>query len=216
VGQLQSAFMDNWNIVHPEVLHGESYFPSIPPAGSSLAQVFKSSPEEGSGSVRLMYLYAVAHAKQSIRIASAYFVPDSHLRKLLVDAQKRGVQIEVILPGTKTDVAITRMASRAVWDSLLAAGIKIYEYQSTMYHCKFMIVDEVWVSVGSTNLDSRSFRLNDECNLNVIDREWAKSLVVTFNRDRVRSREISRKNWRKRSLSQKTLEWASSLFESQI
>lgn len=216
VGQLQAAFMDNWNVMNADVLHGNAYFPDIPACGPSLAQVFKSSPEEGSGSVRLMYLYAISHASHTIQIANAYFVPDSHLRKVLIDAAKKGISIEVIVPGPITDVAISRRASRAVWGDMLRAGIRIYEYQPTMYHCKYMIVDGLWVSVGSTNLDNRSFRLNDECNLNVIDSTWAQELSLKFAEDRSRSQQITYEAWKKRPLRIRTLEWLSSWLESQV
>jgi cardiolipin synthase len=216
VAQLQSAFLDNWNATRPEVPHGDKYFPEIKEHGNSLAQVFKSSPEEGSGSVRLMYLYSIAHAKKKILIANAYFVPDSHVRKLLVEARYRGVEIEVIVPGPKIDAAITRRASRAVWGELLTAGIKIFEYQPTMFHCKYMIVDDVWVSVGSTNLDNRSFRLNDECNLNIIDANVAKQLTQTFNDDKSHSKEITYSMWEQRPLQEKLIEKLAHLLKSQV
>jgi cardiolipin synthase len=216
VGQLQAAFMDNWNVMNDDVLHGNAYFPEIPECGSSLAQVFKSSPEEGSGSVRLMYLYAIAHASRTIQIANAYFVPDSHLRKVLIKAAKKGIVVEVIVPGPITDVAISRRASRAVWGDMLAAGIRIYEYQPTMFHCKYMIVDGLWISVGSTNLDNRSFRLNDECNLNVIDATWAEEMSLKFAQDRARSKEMTYEMWKKRPLPGRAVEWLSSWLQSQI
>ncbi|HXH75898.1 MAG TPA: phospholipase D-like domain-containing protein [Bacteriovoracaceae bacterium] len=216
VGQLQAAFMDNWNATHPEVLHGENYFPEIPDCGNVLSQVFKSSPEEGSGSVRLMYLYSIAHAQKTIRIASAYFVPDVHVRKLLIDAAKRGVQIEVIVPGRKIDTALTRRASRAVWGDMLKAGIRINEYEVTMFHCKYMIVDNVWVSVGSTNMDNRSFRLNDECNLNAMDPLWAEHMVETFKRDKSLSNEVTWEIWNQRPWKDKIIEQAARIFRSQV
>lgn len=216
VAQLQAAFMDNWNATHCDVLHGNEYFPEISESGSAVAQVFKSSPEEGSGSVRLMYLYSIAHATKSIRIANAYFVPDSHLRKLLVEACARGVKVEVVLPGKKIDTVITRRASRAEWGELLRAGIRIFEFQPTMYHCKYMIVDDLWMSVGSTNLDNRSLRLNDECNLNAIDKVWAKEMAQKFNEDISRSIEMTYEKWIKRPRLEKIIEWGASLLRSQV
>lgn len=216
VAQLQAAFMDNWNATHPEVLHGNDYFPELEDTGEVLAQVFKSSPEEGSGSVRLMYLYSIAHAQKSIRIASAYFVPDIHVRKLLIDAAKRGVSIEVIVPGRKIDTPLTRRASRAIWGDMLKGGIKIHEYEVTMFHCKYMIVDELWVSVGSTNMDNRSFRLNDECNLNAIDSKWAQHMVEVFAMDKSKAKAITWEMWHKRPLLEKLIEQAARLMRSQV
>ncbi len=216
VAQLQAAFMDNWNASHPDVLHGDDYFPLVPEVGDAFAQVFKSSPEEGSGSVRLMYLYSISHAMKTIRISTAYFVPDTHLRKVLIDAAKRGVKIEVILPGPIIDTHITRRASRSVWGDLLKAGIRIYEYQPTMYHCKFMIVDELWASVGSTNLDHRSLRLNDECNLNAIEPKWALEMSEVFEKDKARTIEMTYEQWKSRPLNEKIIEFVSSILKSQV
>jgi cardiolipin synthase len=216
VNQLQAAFMDNWNATNSNVLHGEDYFPEIPKKGNSLAQVFKSSPEEGSSSVRLMYLYSIVHAKKTIRIANAYFVPDSYMRKILVEAAKRGVKIEVIVPGDKIDTEITRKASMHSWGEMLQEGIEIYQYQPTMFHCKYMIVDDLWVSVGSTNMDNRSFRLNDESNLNIIDKKWALEMVKVFEHDKTVSEKMTYEQWEHRPFISKVLERISFTFRGQI
>lgn len=216
VAQLQAAFMDNWNTANKEVLHGNDYFPELKPTGKALSQVFKSSPQEGSSSVRLMYLYSIAHAKKTICIANAYFVPDAHMKKLLINASLRGISIEVIVPGKYIDTVVTRRASMSNWRELLEAGIKIHEYQSTMFHCKYMIVDDLWVSVGSTNLDNRSFRLNAECNLNVIDHEHAEKMMKIFEKDKLASREIRLKDWVKRPIVNKALEQLAALTKGQL
>jgi cardiolipin synthase len=152
-----------------EVLHGEGYFPAVLPTGGSRAQVLSSSPSGGSEDVRLMYLLSIAGARRNVRLAASYFVPDDLALRTLVEARRRGVTIEVIVPGPEIDAEVVRRASRARWGPLLKAGVRIHEYQPTMFHCKVMIVDDQWVSVGSTNFDDRSFRLNDETNLNVLD-----------------------------------------------
>lgn len=216
VSQLQAAFMDNWNATSEEVLHGDDYFPAVPQKGNSVAQVFKSSPEEGSSSVRLMYLYSIAHAQKSIQIANAYFVPDGHVRQLLVEAAKRGVKIEVIVPSEKIDTPVSRLASMATWGEMLSVGIHIYQYQPTMFHCKYMIVDNVWVSVGSTNIDNRSFRLNDEANLNIIDGTWATTITDTFNQDKDLSERMTYEQWMQRPLLNRILEFFSFLLSPQV
>lgn len=216
VNQLQAAFMDNWNTVSPEILHGDAYFPNITPQGNAIAQVFKSSPDEGSSSVRLMYLYAIVHAKKSIMIANAYFVPDSHVRQILIEARKRGVKVEVIVPGDKIDTQIPRKASMATWGEMLKSGIDIYQYQKTMFHCKYMIVDGVWVSVGSTNMDNRSFRLNDEANLNIIDPKWTEEMIEVFNMDKKDSHQMTYEEWTKRPLTSRILESFSFLLSAQL
>ena len=203
VAQMQSAFMDNWIESRSEVLHGEHYFPALEKAGNRYAQVFKSSPDEGSESVRLMYLLSIACAEKSLRIANAYFIPDDLAVETLVAAAKRGVAIQIIVPGKIIDTQVTRKASRSRWGPLLESGIEIYEYQPTMFHCKVMIVDDLWVSVGSTNFDNRSFRMNDENNLNILDGQFAKEQIDTFNKDLTRSRLISLQTWKNRPFTEK-------------
>ena len=216
VAQMQAAFMDNWLKTHSEVLHREEYFPALFPVGEVKAQVFKSSAGEGSESVRLMYLLSIASAARTIRIANAYFVPDDLSVAALCDASARGVRIEIIVPGTVTDEQVVGHASRSRWGPLLEADVAIYQYQPTMFHCKVMIVDEVWVSVGSTNFDNRSFRLNDEANLNVIDEAFAARQVEVFEQDKSRSRRVTLEEWKARPLSEKLADRAASLLRSQL
>jgi cardiolipin synthase A/B len=215
VAQMQSAFMDNWMKSTGEVLHGKDYFPKTTTPGAALAQVFKSSASEGSESVRLMYLLSIASARRNVRIAAAYFVPDDLSLQTLVTARKRGVVIEIVLP-SKSDTKVTEKASRARWGDLLREGVAIYEYQPTMYHCKVMIVDDVWVSVGSTNFDSRSFRLNDEANLNVFDQEFAQTQIEAFEADKSRSTRISLEMWQRRPWTEKVMAHAAGLLRSQL
>ncbi len=162
VAQMQAAFNDNWIRTRAEVLYAENYFPELQEVKDFQAQVFKSSIDEGSESVRLMYLLSIASATRDLRLQAAYFVPDDLSIETLVAARKRGVNVEIIVPGQVMDERFVERASRSRWADLLDAGVRIYEYQPTMYHCKVMIVDGIWVSVGSTNFDDRSFRLNAE------------------------------------------------------
>jgi len=216
VAQCQAAFMDNWLKTRSRVLHGEEYFPRINSEGACRAQVFMSSPEEGSESARLMYLLSIASASRTIRIASAYFVPDDLSVASLAEACKRGVTVEIIVPGEHVDTDITRRAGRSRWGPLLQAGAKIYEYGPTMYHCKVMIVDDIWTSVGSTNFDNRSFRLNDEANLNVYDADFAREQVAFFEQDKTRSRRVSLEEWVARPLTEKLKERLAALLRSQL
>lgn len=216
VSQMQSAFMDNWMKTSGTVLHGEEYFPPLEPVGEHHAQVFKSSSSEGSESVRLMYLLSIASARKTVYIANAYFVPDDLSIQTIVRALERGVKVKILMPGTRIDAEPVRRASRARWGKLLKAGAQMYEYQPTMYHCKIMIVDDVWVSVGSTNFDSRSFRLNDEANLNIYDRAFALSQIDTFENDLKRAREITYEQWQNRPWLEKLVEHTMALFRSQM
>ncbi len=216
VAQMQAAFLDNWMKASGELLHGEEYFPALLSQGDVSAQLFRSDPGEGGESVRLMYLLSIASAKRSVRIAAAYFVPDDLSIETLVAARRRGVRVEIIVPGPFVDTELTRRASRARWGKLLAAGVIIHEYQPTMYHCKIMIVDDIWTSVGSTNFDNRSFRLNDEANLNVYDLAFAATQIVDFEADRARSRQITFEMWKNRPWQEKIVEHAAALLRSQL
>ncbi|HEV8632072.1 MAG TPA: phospholipase D-like domain-containing protein [Thermoanaerobaculia bacterium] len=216
VAQMQAAFQDNWLKTHAEVLHSEAYFPPLAPAGAVKAQMFRSSPREGSDSVRLMYLLAIAAARREILIANAYFVPDDLALRELVEAAGRGVRIRIVLPGPITDAQVVRSASRARWGDLLEAGAEFYEYQPTMYHCKIFIVDRRLASVGSTNFDSRSFRLNDEANLNVLDRGFAESQAKVIEDDIGHSRRMTLEAWRQRPWRERAADRLSALLRSQF
>jgi cardiolipin synthase len=216
VAQMQAVFIDNWTKVTGELLHGEDYFPALPARGRGRAQMFMSSPQGGSESMRLMYLLAITAAAQTIQLSSAYFVPDELSTAALVDAARRGVKIEIVTPGPHVDTETVNKASRAHWSELLQAGIRIFEYQPTMYHCKVMVVDGYWVSVGSTNFDNRSFSLNDEANLNLYDRDFARRQIEIFREDQARSREVTLEQWEARPLEEKVIEQAAALLSLQL
>ena len=216
VGQMQSVFMDNWIKAAGAVLHGVEYFPSLSPVGDGLAQVFSSSPSGGSASMELMYLLAITAAKRSIRLSSSYFVPNDMALQALTDAIKRGVKLQIITPGEHIDSETVRQASRGKWGALLEAGAQMFEYQPTMYHVKAMIVDEFMVSTGSTNFDDRSFRLNDEANLNIYDAAFAKEQVAVFETDLAKSKRITLEMWKARPLREKIAEKIASLLDSQL
>ena len=206
VAQMQSVMLDNWSKTTGKVLHGAPYFPPIKPAGNQNAQVFSSSPNGGSESMLMMYMMAIAAATRSIDISSSYFVPDELTRKTLVSAVKRGVRVRIITPGEHMDAETVRRASRGLWGDLLEAGVEMHEYQPTMYHVKAMIVDGLMTSVGSTNFDVRSFRLNDEANLNVYDTAFARRQTEVFEADLKQSRRITFEAWRNRPWSDKLRE----------
>ena len=208
--------MDNWVKVTGKVLHGPEYFPAIAPVGESRGQMFSSSPEGGSESMHLMYLLAITASTRAIDLSSAYFVPDPLTQRALAAAAKRGVRVRIITPGGHMDAETVRRASRAGWGELLEAGVEIHEYQPTMYHCKVMIVDGLWVSVGSTNFDNRSFSLNDEANLNILDRDFARRQIEIFERDLTLSRPITLAQWKNRPLAEKAIEHAASVLNAQL
>jgi cardiolipin synthase len=214
--QMQAAFIENWIEVTGRVLHGTEYFPELGRAGEQAAQFIVTSPGGGSESMQLMYLMSIAAATKSIRLSAAYFVPDDVEIRTLVAAAKRGVRVQLIVPGKETDSPLVRRASRSTWGELLEAGVEFYEYEPTFFHCKVMIVDDLWVSVGSTNFDSRSFSVNDEANLNVYDREFALAQARVFEDDLKRSKRITLEAWKNRPWTEKLWEHTLGLFSSQL
>ena len=216
VAQMQAAFMDNWVKTNARVLDGDDYFPALKPAGDLRVQVFKSSPREGTEDIKMMYLLCIAAARKNIRLSASYYVPDRLTTQEFLDARKRGVEVEIIVPGAQTDSAIVKHASRGKWGPLLKAGVKIYEYEPTMFHCKSMIIDDVFVSVGSANFGNRSFRLNDEANMNVYAREFAEEQIRIFEEDKQRARQMTYKEWKDRSLWQRFMEVITAPFRSQL
>ncbi len=203
VAQMQQAFLDNWIQTRAQLLHGEKFFPPLEGHGDLHCQVFKSSAGEGADSARLMYLLSFAAARRRICLASGFFIPDELMRRTLIEARQRGVEVDVIAPGPDNDAPITRFAGRSRWGPLLEAGVRIWEYEAARFHCKYMIVDDYWCSVGSTNLDHRSLRLNEEANLNVRDHSFASEHMRVFERDLGHSRRITLDEWRNRPWSEK-------------
>lgn len=203
VAQLQQAFLDNWMQTRAQVLHGEKFFPALEPRGPLRAQAFKSSAGEGADGARLMFLLSIAAARRRIRIGNAFFIPDNLCRQTLIEARHRGVEVDVIVPGPDNDEPIPRFAGRSRWRPLLEAGVRMWEYQPARFHCKYLIVDDAWCSVGSTNLDHRSLRLNEEANLNVLDHGFAARHLRIFEADRDRCREVTLERWRRRPMTEK-------------
>ena len=214
--QVQAAFSDNWIKTTGQVLTGEEFFPATQPEGQMEAQMFVASPAGGSESMHLMYLMAIAAAVQSMDLQAAYFVPDELIIKAMLAARARGVRIRIIVPGKHIDSGTVRTASKATWGDLLQKGVEIYEYLPTMMHNKLLILDGEMVSVGSTNFDVRSFRLNDEASLNVYDRDFAAQMTQVFEADLQQSRAYNYEHWLHRSFKQKLLEKVVMLFKSQL
>ena len=206
VAQFQSAFNDNWIKTTGVVLNGADYFPPLQAAGSMDAHMFVASPAGGSESMHLMYLLSIAAAERSIDLQAAYFVPDDLIIKALLAARHRGVRVRVVVPGKHIDSETVRLASKAHWGELLLGGVEIHEYQPTMMHNKLLIVDGLMVSVGSTNFDVRSFRLNDEASLNVYDPDFAARMTEVFEADLKATEQYTYRMWKERPLKEKLVE----------
>jgi len=216
VAQMQAVFLDNWMRATGRVLHGDAYFPALKPAGDLAAQMFSSSPSGGSESMQLMYQLAITAAKHRIELANSYFVPDEMTIQILADAARRGVKVRVIVPNGHIDSEVVRKASRGSWGPMLQAGIEIAEFQPTMFHVKSLVVDGLFSSVGSTNFDNRSFRLNDEANLNVLSREFGAIQQRVFDQDWTWARRISLAEWQARPWSERLQERLAGVLRSQL
>jgi len=200
VAQLQHVFFEDWVHTTGEVLHGSAQFPTIEPAGDVLAQAVSSSRTDQSSMAKLQYYMAIQAARHRVWIENAYFVPDRQIRKGLVDAAARGVDVRVIVPGKYIDSPNVRNASRFHYGELLDGGVQIFEYRPTMMHNKVMVVDGVWTSVGSINFVNRSMKKNGEASVSVYDRRFAERVEATIEADLTQSDRFTKEKWRKRGL----------------
>jgi cardiolipin synthase len=214
---LQATFAENWLEGNGEILTGREYFPLVPPAGGDRGLIVASSPGAGrSTEARLLFQILLAAAKKSIYITTPYFLPDKSIRDEMTRAiEKRHVDVRIVVPGHKSDHALTRSSSRGLYGPLLKAGAKIYEYQPSMIHAKVLVVDGLWGVVGSTNMDARSFGLNDEVNLAVADPGFVGRLEQDFWHDISQSRQVSYEQWRRRPMTERAEEWVGWFLERQ-
>ena len=214
---LQRAFQENWSEVTGEPLVGDEFFPALSPAGSSSAAVVPSSALAAMSGAGRVYSISLAAAAKEIWIANSYFVPDDETEALMVAAVKRGADVRVIVPSDEhNDVPATKAAGRASYGPLLAGGVKIFEYQGTMFHLKTMVVDEIFSTVGSANFDERSFHLNEEINLFVYDADFAARMRESYQRDLSRCREYTLAMWKRRPLRKRATEWLAGPFRSEL
>ena len=216
VEQLQGAFAENWLEATGVALGGGDYFPGVTEQkGEVAAQAVRSSPAGGSAAVYTMYLLAMTSAKRSVYITNPYFLPDDKMIETLITTARRGVDVQILLPGA-IDHNLVRQASRSELGRLLQAGIKVYEYSPALLHAKTMVVDGRWATVGSTNLDRRSFALNDEINLVIYNQAVAERLERVFSDDISRSKQITYDTWKDRGFVSRFLEMLSIPVRSQM
>jgi cardiolipin synthase len=214
---LQRAFQENWSEVTGEALVGDEFFPALPQPGSSSAAVVPSSPLAAMSGAGRVYAISLAAAAKEIWIANSYFLPDDTTSGLLVAAVKRGVDVRVIVPSDEhNDVPATKAAGRADFGPLLEGGVKMFEYQPTMFHLKTMVVDGIFSTVGSANFDERSFHLNEEINLFVYDADFAGKMRERYQRDLTRCRPYTLAMWRQRPLKKRFSEWLAGPFRSEL
>jgi cardiolipin synthase len=203
VAALQGVAAENWLECCGEILTGPEHFPDLEPCGHATAFVVKSSPSDRATASRVAFQLLMEGADFELRISTPYFLPDRALRRALVAIARRGVAVSVIVPGRHTDQQWVRLASRRMWGDLLAAGIRIYEYQPAMTHMKVLIADGLWSVLGTTNIDNRSFEHNDEVNVAMQDPEVAARLFEDYRRDIEASCEITLEQWQRRPLWEK-------------
>jgi cardiolipin synthase A/B len=203
---VQGAFAENWLEATGMVLGGAAYFPAPqPPRGQVYAQIVRSSPAGGSFAMYTAFLLAMASARRSIYITNPYFVLDGKMTEAILTAREHGARVVVLVPG-KIDHNLVRQASRASFGDLLQKGVEIYEYRAALLHSKTMVIDGTWSTVGSTNLDNRSFALNDELNAIFYSREVAQKLERIFEEDLAHSQRVTYEAWRRRGLQERLLE----------
>lgn len=219
---LQTSFAENWLEAAGEILGEEEFAllherePEALPPGEGIAMVVNSSPSEGrSTHARMLFQMLVASARESICIASPYFLPDRSLCRELVRAAQRGVAVTVLMPGAWNNHPYTRLASRRRYGVLLEGGVAVHEYQPAMMHAKVLIVDGAWSVVGSTNFDNRSFGLNDEVNVAILQRELAARLQADFATDLAHSVSVTIDEWRRRPLSERAFAVLARVLERQ-
>ncbi len=221
---LQGAFAENWLEATGQVLAGEDDLPYLPPAADgdgdhaagAAMQVIRSSAGVGDTNIETLYYLAIAAARTSIDLTSAYFAPRPAFLGALVDAARRGVAVRVLVPGEHIDKDVVRHAGRATYGELLRGGVRVYEYGPTMLHAKGLVVDGIWSALGSANFDNRSFQLNDEAVLCTQDREFAGHLTAAFERDLTVSREITLEDWSGRPLLERGREVAARLLRREL
>jgi cardiolipin synthase A/B len=215
---LQAVFAENWLECSGELLVGSDTFADHPPApgddSAPSAIAVGSTPTAGrSTRARILVQSALAMASETIELCSPYFIPDLGIRRELLAARQRGVHVRVLTGGPYSDHGIVRRAGRRRYGELLQAGIEIWEFSSHMMHSKILVVDGRWSLVGSTNIDHRSFGLNDEVNLLVLDRPMAGELLTTFEEDLRHSEQLNLQSWRRRPFSERLLATLGRLIE---
>jgi cardiolipin synthase len=217
VSGIQGTFAENWLEAAGEILTGKEYFPFAGGQGNTVTMIVGSAPTSGrSTPARVLFQTLISSAKEKIYITSPYFLPDRSLRDELGRAVKeRGIDVRIVVPGKKIDHTLTRRSSRRLFGDLLLSGVKIYEYQPSMIHTKSLVIDGIWSVVGSTNMDSRSFGINDEVNLAALDPALAARLEQDFRTDLGQSRMITYEQWRNRPFWERVHEWFGALLERQ-
>ena len=217
VRHLQGCFTEHWLEATGEVLSGEEYLPHLEPReDGGKVQLVRSKSGVGDTNVETLYYLAIASARKSLDLTSAYFVPRPAFTDALAEAAERGVDVRILVPGPFIDKGFVRVAGRDSYAQLLDAGARLFEYQPTMLHAKSLTIDGCWSSVGTVNFDNRSFQLHDEIMLGVWDDHFASLLTEQFDKDIERSDEITKERWAGRGVRTRAAEASMRVFRREL
>ncbi len=213
VAEFQKLFLDTWQKQKGPVISKRNYFPDLKEEGNALVRVIGSTPGETNRIPFIMYVSAITFAEHSIHMTNSYFIPDYQILKALADAVGRGVDVKIILPGI-TDSQLALYAQRYHYSGLLKSGVKLYEHRTSLLHAKTAVVDKVWSTVGSTNMDYLSLLNNDEVNAVILSHEFAVEMEKMFVSDLADSMQIQWDEWKNRPLLPRVREWFANLFSN--
>lgn len=211
VAEIQKLFLDTWQKQKGAELSEKNQFPALQEKGTALVRVIGSTPGETNRIPFVVYVSAIIFAEHSIHLTNSYFIPDEQIIQGLNDAAERGVDVKIILPGV-TDSKLALYAQRYHYSGLLQSGVKVYEHDTSLLHAKTAVIDQVWATVGSTNLDYLSLLSNDEVNAVILSKEFAVEMEKMFARDLADSKQIHWEEWKKRPLLPRLREWFVNLF----
>jgi cardiolipin synthase A/B len=211
VAEFQKMFTQTWAQQKGEALPAKEYFPELTNQGNEIVRAIGSNPDEAYSQIYATLLSAINSAETQVYLTNAYFVPDPQLLAALKDAVKRGADVRLLLP-EKTDSSLVFYASRSYYDELLSANVKIYEHKVALLHAKTALIDGVWSTVGSTNLDWRSFVNNQEINAVILGQGFGAQMQNLFEKDLASSEQIILEEWRKRSIGARIKEQSARLW----
>ncbi len=217
VNGLQSIFSQHWIEETGEVLVGQKYFPHMEPAGSCRVHHLAGAPLGGVSDLELLFKLAIATARKELIIQNPYFIADPETVALLARAVRRGVEVKIMVPGSITDSPIVSHAGHRHFEALLDCGVRLFLYERTLIHQKIMIIDGIWSHVGSTNLDDRSFDINEEAGVGIIDEDVAARLEQAFEEDLKSCIELEAKDWKQKyTLGHRVVDLACYLISGQL
>ena len=216
VTPLQTGFAQNWLETTAELISGTLYYPPLESAGSLSVLTIMSTPVTGASTARTTFYLSIASARRSIYLATPYFIPDPPAVDTLIDAKRRGVDVRIMVAGRSNDQWISRQNAIRHYGRLLEAGIEILEFHETLLHQKTMVVDGVWVAIGTSNFDSRSFAHNEESVVCVHDRNLARQFYEIFFEDAKRCQPVTLEAWRRRGVFARAQELIASFLTEQV